>query len=109
MVLLLVRRFRLFDNNLLIDQLLLYEVAMRIKAEMLGIHPKLGVDHSPAGAVFLQGKDDPVAVTFALVRIEGDMFFGEDVELIVHDNGNITLIIKGGAAAQVVEVHALAS
>ena len=92
----------LFHNNLFVDQLLLDQVALGIETEMLRVHSKFHVDHGPAGPVLFKGKDHPVPVAVTLIRVKGNVIFGEDVEFVVHEDGDVALIIKGGAAPQMV-------
>jgi hypothetical protein len=61
----------------------------------MGAHLEFHENHGPAGPNFFQGKNDPITVTFTFVGVEGYVVFGEDVKFVVHNNGNITLVVQG--------------
>ena len=61
--------------------------------------------HGPPGAILLDGEHHPIAVLSRLIRVESDVFLGQDVILVVHDHGDVAFVIQGRAAAQVEQVQ----
>ena len=73
------------------------------------MHSKLNIDHRPASSIFLQGEYDPVTIAVTFVGVEGNVVFGEDVKFVVHQDGDVTLVIEGGTAPQMVQMHSPAA
>src|SRR5690242_14265381 len=92
-------------DDFVVNQLLLYFLAARIKREVLSMQFKFQVAHGPSGAVFLDGEDDPVTILLGRVRIKSDVVFGQNLILVVHDNGNVGLIIERTAAPQMIQMN----
>src|ERR1035437_10268 len=91
----------------LLDELLLHRAAIWIEAGVLEVLLVLQVDVVLAAAVLLHRNDDPIAESLGLVRVELDVYLGDDLVLFVDDQNDVGFVVDGRRSAQVVVAQAL--
>jgi hypothetical protein len=85
----------------LLDEFLLHRPTVRVEAGELEVLLELEIHVVLAATVLLDRRDDPVAETLGLVRVELDVDLGDDVVLLVEDEDDVGLVVDGRRAAQV--------
>src|SRR5450631_2589934 len=85
----------LFDIDPTVDQLFFDPLPAGVEPEVLKVLSELEVDAVHAVAVLLDAQDQPVVEELGVTRVVHQVMAGDDVELIVEDEHNISLMDKG--------------